>query len=44
VIRDMINYIIPYHGFAYMITAGSNAGSMYKYRTTFDNIAKSFRG
>jgi hypothetical protein len=44
VARDMINYIIPLNGFAYMITCGSNKGSINKYRATFDNIAKSFKG
>lgn len=44
IIRDMINYIIPLKGFAYMVTCGSNKGSIHKYRQTFDNIAKSFRG
>jgi hypothetical protein len=42
--RDMINYIIPLKGFAYMITGGTNAGTMSKYRSTFDKIAKSFEG
>jgi len=42
--RDMINYIIPLNGFAYMITCGTNAGTMHKYRTLFDNIALSFKG
>lgn len=42
--RDMINYIIPLQGFAYMITCGANAGYMPKYRSTFDKIAASFRG
>ena len=43
VVRDMINYIIPYDGFAYMITCGCNKGSMEKYRAAFDKIAKSFK-
>jgi hypothetical protein len=43
-VRDMINYIIPLNGFAYMITCGSNKGSIGKYRKTFDEIAKSFKG
>jgi hypothetical protein len=43
-VRDMINYIIPLNGFAYMITCGSNKGSINKYRATFDQIAKSFKG
>jgi hypothetical protein len=42
--RDMINYIIPLKGFAYMVTCGSNKGSINKYRATFDKIAKSFKG
>ncbi|HTO14659.1 MAG TPA: PsbP-related protein [Edaphocola sp.] len=42
VARDMINYIIPLNGFAYMITCASNKGSIDKYRTTFDKIAHSF--
>ncbi|PZR37650.1 MAG: hypothetical protein DI538_11960 [Azospira oryzae] len=44
VVRDMINYIIPLNGFAYMITFGANQGSMHKHRTTFDKIARSFKG
>lgn len=43
VVRDMINYIIPVRGFAYMITCGTNKGSMKKYRLIFDQIARSFR-
>jgi len=43
VVRDMINYIIPVRGFAYMITCGTNKGSMGKYRLLFDEIARSFR-
>jgi len=43
VVRDMINYIIPVRGFAYMITCGTNIGSMKKYRLIFDQIARSFR-
>ena len=43
VTRDMINYIIPVKGFAYMITCGINAGRMDKYRSTFDKIARSFK-
>jgi len=43
-VRDMINYIIPLNGFAYMITCGTNKGSMNKYRATFDKIARSFKG
>lgn len=43
IVRDMINYIIPFNGFAYMITCGCNEGSIKKYRATFDKIAKSFR-
>jgi PsbP-like protein len=44
IVRDMINYIIPLNGFAYMITCGSNKGSINKYRATFDKIARSFKG
>ena len=44
IVRDMINYIIPLNGFAYMITCGAKKGSMTKYRETFDKIAKSFKG
>lgn len=44
VVRDMINYIIPLNGYAYMITCGSNKGSLEKYRAIFDKIAKSFKG
>ena len=43
IVRDMINYIIPQNGFAYMITCGSNKGSINKYRATFDKIAKSLK-
>jgi len=44
IVRDMINYIIPQKGFAYMITCGSKKGSMNKYRVMFDKIARSFKG
>ncbi len=44
IVRDMINYVIPLNGFAYMITCGTMKGSMNKYRKTFDKIAKSFKG
>ncbi len=44
IVRDMINYIIPLNGYAYMITCGSNKGSIDKYRAIFDKIAKSFKG
>lgn len=44
IVRDMINYIIPQNGFAYMITFGSNKGSINKYRVIFDKIARSFKG
>jgi len=43
VLRDMINYIIPVREFAYMITCGTNKGSMIKYRAIFDQIAQSFK-
>ncbi len=43
VVREMINYIIPLNGFAYMITCGCNKGSIKKYRAIFDKIAKSFK-
>jgi len=43
IIREMINYIIPVKGSAYMITCGTNKGSMSKYRLTFDKIAQSFK-
>lgn len=43
VVRDMINYIIPFRGFAYMVTCGTNKGSIKKYRSIFDQIARSFR-
>ena len=43
-VRDLINYIIPLNGFAYMITCGTNGGSMNKYRAIFDKIAGSFKG
>lgn len=42
-VRDMINYIIPIKGYAYMITCGSNKGSFKKYSATFDKIAKSLK-
>ena len=41
---DMINYIIPLNGFAYMITCGTTKGHMNKYRGIFDKIARSFKG
>lgn len=44
IVRDMINYIIPLKGFAYMITCGTKAGTMPAYRRTFDEIAMSFKG
>jgi hypothetical protein len=44
IVRDMINYIIPINGFAYMITCGTRKGSMNKYRASFDKIAQSFKG
>lgn len=44
VTRDMINYLIPVKGFAYMITCETNNGLMNKYRATFDKIARSFKG
>ncbi len=44
VVRDMINYIIPLKGYAYMITFGTKQGTMIKYRELFDRIVKSFRG
>jgi hypothetical protein len=44
VVRDMINYIISLNDFAYMITCGSNKGSISKYRAIFDKIAMSFKG
>jgi hypothetical protein len=43
IVRDMINYIIPGREFAYMITCGTNRGSMIKYRAVFDQIAQSFK-
>ena len=44
IVRDMINYIIPVKGFAYMVTFGSNEGRIPKYRAVFDEIVKSFKG
>lgn len=44
IVRDMINYLIPLNGFAYMITCGTNKGTMNKYRAIFDKITKSFKG
>lgn len=44
IVRDMINYIIPLDGFAYMLTCGTTRGTMHKYRSTFDKIARSFKG
>lgn len=38
---DMINYIIPVNGFAYMITFGTNKGTISKYRNLFDKIVQS---
>ncbi|MET0392156.1 MAG: hypothetical protein ABW019_03405 [Chitinophagaceae bacterium] len=43
-IRELINYIIPFNGFAYQVTCGTNRGSMNKYRVIFDKIAGSFKG
>jgi PsbP-like protein len=43
IVRDMIFYAIPLNGFAYMITCGTNTGSMNKYRDIFDKIARSFK-
>lgn len=43
VLREMINYIIPVNGLAYMITCGTNPGTLKKYRPVFDKIAKSFK-
>lgn len=42
-IREMINYIIPYRGYAYMITCGVNRGVISKYRLIFDQIAQSIK-
>ncbi len=44
VLREMINYIIPLNGIAYMVTCGTNSGSMKKYRPVFDKIVRSFKG
>jgi len=41
--REMVNYIIPVGEFAYMLTAGSNEGTMNRYRVSFDDIAGSFK-
>lgn len=41
--RDMINYIIPSGGSACMITCGVHAGSMERYRSTFDKMTRSLR-
>jgi PsbP-like protein len=43
VLREMINYIIPVNGLAYMITCGTNKGTIIKYRPVFDKIARSFK-
>lgn len=43
-VRDMINYIIPSKGYAYMFTFGVKHGSMPRYREIFDNIVRSFKG
>ncbi len=39
--REMINYIIPVNGYAYMFTGGVSNGMMYKYRPAFDSIVQS---
>jgi hypothetical protein len=41
--REMINYIIPVRGFAYMMTCGVSEGAMGRYRAIFDKMAKSFK-
>ena len=41
---DMINYIIPFNGFAYMITGQTSKGKLTRYKGVFDRIAKSFKG
>lgn len=43
VTRDMIAYIIPVRGFAYIMTCGTRNGTMGKYRPVFDRMARSFR-
>jgi hypothetical protein len=43
-VRDMISYLVPVKGFAYIITCGSNKGSFDTYRPVFDKIAWSFKG
>jgi len=43
VARDMIIYIIPVRGFAYVISGGANKGTITKYRILFDQLARSFK-
>jgi hypothetical protein len=40
--REMIVYTIPVRGFAYVISCGTNKGIMKKYRSQFDQVARSF--
>jgi PsbP len=39
----LIGYIFPKNGVAYIITAGTQTKDAVKYRSTFDNVAKSFK-
>jgi hypothetical protein len=40
---DLVNYVFPKDGVAYIITATTKEGKMDQYRSTFDGVAKSFR-
>ena len=40
--RECVNYIIPVDGYAYMVTAGVNAGYMDMYAQTFDDVVQTF--
>jgi hypothetical protein len=42
--REVVNYIIPLRGYAYMITAGTATGYRQQLRPVFDGIARSFKG
>jgi hypothetical protein len=43
VAKDMINYIIPYKGTAYLVSAAVKQGTMPKHRQMFDKMVKSFK-
>ena len=39
---ELVVYIIPKNGVAYVLTGGSKPGTFKRYRSSFDKIAKSF--